>query len=99
MDLVDAISDFIDDPFKLLMGFFMLLVPSSIVIWLLIGGGLLKGTDYDFIVSIIIFIVDVFNNFTTWLVETFIGVVVDIVIIAFIIGTILSIFGIKINGR
>lgn len=91
----DAISDFIDEPFNFLIGFIMLLVPSSLVIWLLIGGELLNGTDYDFIGSIILFCVDVFGNFTAWLVATFIGIVIDITIIVFIIGTILGILGFK----
>lgn len=95
MDLVDVISDFIDDPFKFLIGFIMLLVPSSLFVWLLIGGELLKETGPNLFGSVILFILDVFGNFTTWLVTTFIEFVVYLVIIAFFMGTILSILGIK----
>ena len=95
MDLTDIISDFIDNPFKFLIGFVMLLVPSSLFVWLLIGGELLKETGHNFIGSALLFMLDAFGNFTTWLVTTFIEFVVYLVIIAFFIGTVLSVLGIK----
>jgi hypothetical protein len=61
MGLADITSDFIDDPFKFLIRFVMLLVPSSLFVWLF----------------------------------TFIEFVVYLVIIAFFIGTVLRVLGIK----
>jgi hypothetical protein len=95
MDLANIISDFIDDPFKFLIGFVMLLVPSSLFVWLLIGGELLKETGHNFIGTALIFILDAFGNLTLWLVTTFIESVVYLVIIVFLIGTVLSALGIK----
>lgn len=95
MDLANIISDFIDDPFKFLIGFVMLLVPSSLFVWLLIGGELLKETGHNFIGTALIFILGAFGNLTLWLVTTFIESVVYLVIIVFLIGTVLSALGIK----
>lgn len=95
MDLTDIISDFIDHPIKFLMAFIMLLVPSSLFVGLLIGGEFLKDTGHNFIGSTVLFILDVFSSFTTWLVTTFIEFVVYLVIIAIFIGSILSTLGSK----
>lgn len=95
MDLTIIISDFIDHPIKFLMAFIMLLVPSSLFVGLLIGGEFLMDTGHNFVGSTVLFILDVFTIFTTWLVTTFIEFVVYLVIIAIFIGSILSTLGIK----
>ena len=93
---LDFISDFIDDPKKFLVAFiFMLVVPSTYAIWLLVAGQYAKESGYGIIGDLILFVLDIWGKITTWIFTTFIECVIYLVVISFIIGALLKVLGLK----
>ncbi|WP_407281841.1 hypothetical protein V7O61_10600 [Methanolobus sp. WCC1] len=92
-------DDLLDNPSLLigfLVGFILLLVPTSTQIFLLIVAEYANETGHGSIGSIINCFLDMIGGFTTWLVLTFIESVTYVIVVAFVFfsiaGTIVRMF-------
>lgn len=89
------IRDLLEKPSILigfLISFILLIVPRSKQIYLQIIGEYANGTGHEIIGGIILFLVDAFSKLTTWLVLSFLELIIYVVFWAFVIFSVLNFY-------
>ncbi|ETA69395.1 hypothetical protein MettiDRAFT_2894 [Methanolobus tindarius DSM 2278] len=93
----DLVASILDDPIGFLKSFIMLAVPSGALMWVLIVGTYAENTGHGFIGWLFLSFYGFIDKITLFIVETFIELVVYVVVMVTIVTSLLAAFGIKIK--
>ncbi|WP_342304970.1 hypothetical protein [Methanolobus sp. ZRKC5] len=91
----DSRANLLDDPIGFLQSFIMLAVPSAAFIWILVAGTYAENTGHGFAGWLLLSFYNLVDKITSFIVETFIEVVIYAVVIVVLVTSVLAAFGIK----